>query len=203
MKKVIGRLMIILLMVLVLASCSQDSVKTPTVLPHESQPENQGEGNSMEEPYPPLVQDQPTEVDLSDSEPEAYPEPLQSEPYEEIIIPAPIEDEYAPAQGDENLQRGNVFIDSMEIVLLESYPVQVKLQLLGNLPTPCHKLRVVVSPPDDQNRIQVEVYALSDPGTMCTQNLEPFEISIPLGSFSEGVFTVLVNDESAGTFELP
>jgi hypothetical protein len=74
---------------------------------------------------------------------------------------------------------------------------------LGNLPTPCHKLRAIVSPPDDQKRIQVGVYALSDPGTMCTQVLEPFEISIPLGSFTEGVYTVWVNDESAGTFELP
>jgi hypothetical protein len=203
MKNVFATLMIILLMVLVLTSCTQDSVKTPTVIPLESQPENPGDGSSVEEPYPSPGQDQPTEVDLSGSEPEPYPEPLQSEPYEEIIMPSLEDHEYAPALGDEKLQRGNVFIDSMEILLLESYPVQVKLQLLGNLPTPCHKLRAIVSPPDDQKRIQVGVYALSDPGTMCTQVLEPFEISIPLGSFTEGVYTVWVNDESAGTFEMP
>ena len=60
--------------------------------------------------------------------------------------------------------RGEVFVDSQEILLMESYPVQVALQVSGNLPTPCHMLRAEVSEPDSENNINVELFSLSSRG---------------------------------------
>jgi hypothetical protein len=96
-----------------------------------------------------------------------------------------------------------VFIDSNEILLLESYPVQVHMIIAGNLPTPCNELRLIVSPPDDNNRIEIEAYSVTEPNLMCTQVLEPFEARISLGNFTEGEFTVWIEGEQVGEFSLP
>jgi hypothetical protein len=103
-----------------------------------------------------------------------------------------------PIPGEENMVRGQVDIASSEVVLLESFPVQVRLNLKGALPTPCHQLRAEVSGPDDQKQIEVEVYSLVDPEEVCIQMLEPFETGINLGSFPSGTYSVWVNGEKVG-----
>jgi hypothetical protein len=108
---------------------------------------------------------------------------------------------YAPRPGDENLTRGEVFLDSADILAMESFPVQFAVILIGNLPTPCHELRVVVNDPDPQKRIKLEVYSLSDPNAVCIQMLEPFEQSITLGSFPAGHYTFWVNDQQVAEFD--
>ena len=132
----------------------------------------------------------------------AYPEPgspsdiIVASPYPgfEQGYPAPWE----PAVGDENLVRGEVFIEKQEVIVQESFPPQFVLKLSGALPTPCHQLRVKVNGPDAQNQIQVEVYSLAKPDEICIQVLEPFEESIPLGSYTSGEYKVLVNGKQAG-----
>jgi hypothetical protein len=108
---------------------------------------------------------------------------------------------YAPGKGDESLQRGEVFIDSTDILTLESFPLQFQLNVKGSLPTPCHQLRVVIDQPNERNEIHVSIYSLVDPNTVCTQVLEPFEANIPLGSFPSGKYSVFVNDEKVGEIE--
>lgn len=108
--------------------------------------------------------------------------------------PAP----WQPAPSDKNLERGEVFLQSTDIRTLESLPPQFMLSLKGSLPTPCHQLRVQVSPPDAQNEIQVEVYSLVDPQEICIQMLQDFEVNIPLGSFASGRYQVVVNGEQVG-----
>ncbi len=132
-----------------------------------------------------------------------YPEPLQPAPVDPGFAVVPSDHEYAPQPGDENLNRGSVFIDAADLLLLESYPVQVRLNIKGSLPTPCNALRVIISPPDDQNQIHLEAYSLADPDLVCTQVLEPFEASLPLGSYTEGQFSVWINGEQKGEFNLP
>ncbi|MEW6716720.1 MAG: hypothetical protein AB1345_04345 [Chloroflexota bacterium] len=117
-------------------------------------------------------------------------------------IPVPV-NELTPAPGDEKLLRGNVFIDTADIILMESFPVQVRLDLTGSLPTPCHILRMVVFEPDENNRIRVEMYSLVDAEKICIQVVAPFEAHVSLGSFTEGDFTVWVNEEQVGEFNLP
>ncbi|MFH0879916.1 MAG: hypothetical protein V2A34_09405, partial [Lentisphaerota bacterium] len=95
----------------------------------------------------------------------------------------PKTDNTIPRHGDDALLRGNVYLDSIDLLTMESYPLQFSLALTGSLPTPCYQLRVSVSPPDGDNRILVEVYSLSSPDTICAQVLQPFSQNIPLGSF--------------------
>jgi hypothetical protein len=99
--------------------------------------------------------------------------------------------------------RGPVFVESSEILMLESFPVQVRLHVAGTLPTPCHELMWDVADPDEEGRILVDLYSESDPGLACIQIIEPFDVSIPLGSYAEGSFTVWLNAEKVGEISLP
>jgi hypothetical protein len=115
--------------------------------------------------------------------------------------PAPGEPNSAswePAAGDDLLIKGEVTLTKTELLALESFPVQYMLSLSGMLPTPCHRLRVAISEPDDNDQINVNVYSLVDPAEICIQVLEKFESNIPLGSYSSGNYTVLVNGEPVG-----
>jgi hypothetical protein len=150
--------------------------------------------------YPAPGQDE-IQGDSSETGEKPFPETLW--PTKSNLVVVPFDHEFSPIPGDEKLLPGNVYIDSSEILLLESYPVQVKLHLTGNLPTPCHQFRSQVFLPDEDNYIHVVVYSLSDPGTMCTQVLEPFDVQIALGDYTEGDFKVWVNDEQLEEFHLP
>ena len=135
-------------------------------------------GGEIISPYPGLLQ--------------PYPVPLQ--PY-----PAP----WQPQAADQSLQRGEVFIEEMDILVMESFPPQYLLTLQGTLPTPCHQLRVEVAAPDDQDTVQVEVYSVVDPNAICTQVLSPFQASVPLEGQPTGKYTVMVNGKEAGSIEVP
>ena len=125
-----------------------------------------------------------------------YPNPTSYPPPSGGEEPPP--NPYAPGKGDESKLRGEVYIDSQEIQILESFPPQFRLHVLGSLPTPCHGLRAVVAEPDAQSQIHVELYSLVDPTVNCIQVLEPFDASIPLGSFSSGAYIVFVNGVQVG-----
>lgn len=108
--------------------------------------------------------------------------------------PAPWE----PEAGDNNLVRGEVFLDKTDIVVLESDIPKFVLRISGALPTPCHNIRVVLSEADDNNNIQVDVYSLADPDAICIQVLEPFETIVPLGIYTSGEYQVVVNGKNIG-----
>jgi len=114
----------------------------------------------------------------------------------------PVE-EWAPQPGDADLTRVEVEIEKTDLLTLESFPPQYMLHVEGWKGNPCQELRVVVSEPDDQNRIDVEVYTVIEPDVVCIQVLEGLDINIPLGSFSTGEYTVLLNGEVVGTISAP
>ena len=107
----------------------------------------------------------------------------------------------APKPGDENLTRGNVFVEEYGLMIRESFPPQISLAFSGNLPTPCHELRAVVSEPDEENKIITDVYSVVDPDMICTQVLKPFQANLDLGTFLTGHYTVWINGEMAGEFD--
>jgi hypothetical protein len=176
------------LIFILVATCSQaQNVQEPgeTALPAPgSYPQPQIGSpispNTWTYPYPDSEVSTP---DTTTNQAPAYPEPWQ------------------PAPGDENMQRGNIYIDKQEILVMESFPPQFKLSLKGNLPTPCHQLRVQVKQPDQENRIQVEVYSLVKPGEICIQVLEVFEVQAPLEDLPSGHFTVYVNGDQVGEID--
>jgi len=63
-------------------------------------------------------------------------------------------------------------------------------------------LRAEVSEPDSENNIYVELYSLSEPGVICVQVLQQFDTSIPLGSYSEGEYSVYLNGVKVSEFSI-
>jgi hypothetical protein len=93
-----------------------------------------------------------------------------------------------------------VYVDSVDILYLESYPVQVVLLVRGSLPTPCHE--AVWEVEDAGDAIHVRLWSEADPGLLCITVLEPVELSIPLGSFEWADMPVLLNDEVVGRMQI-
>jgi len=86
------------------------------------------------------------------------------------------------------------YVDEVELLLMESWPVQVRAIVRGHLPTPCHTLGWLLGDPDADGRIQLDVFS-TPPGddVACIQVLEPFEESIDIGSFETGDYLLVVN----------
>jgi len=128
-----------------------------------------------------------------------YPEPGTPGTGTPVIPPSG----YEPQPGDANLKRDQVSLDlaSSHLVVTATEPAQANATLKGNLPDPCHFLRVVVTPPGNSDTINLEVYSVVDPNTACITKLEPFSASIPLGSYTSGIYIVMVNGERLGQFD--
>ena len=104
----------------------------------------------------------------------------------------------APAAIPDNA--GPVFVETTDILLIESFPVQVALHVSGNLPTPCHQ--PVWEVEDDGTTIAVRLASVTEPDVLCAQVVEPFEVSIPLGDFESGTRVVTLNGAEIGDFEV-
>lgn len=107
----------------------------------------------------------------------------------------------SPRPGDANLSRAEAFVQEASLLIRESFPPQIALTLKGELPTPCHQLRVQIDAPDASNNINIEVYSVVNPDLMCTQVIKPFEETVELGTFPSGHYSVFVNGELAGEFD--
>jgi len=126
---------------------------------------------------------------------------LNGEPVGEIRLAS---EPKAPGSSGPNagMTRGPVFIDEVELVILESFPVQIELVIRGALPTPCASLEWSVEPPDDKGRILVEAFSLQDPALDCIQVLQEMEERLAIGSYSAGSYSVWLNGELVGEFDV-
>jgi hypothetical protein len=109
----------------------------------------------------------------------------------------------SPVSSDKNLTSGTVYIESSDLTINNDDPGKVEVVITGNLPTPCHKLRVKVAEPTADGRIDINAYTVTDPEKMCIQVLVPFETSIPLSDLVTGDYTLFLNEKQAGSFEIP
>lgn len=93
-------------------------------------------------------------------------------------------------------------VDSIEIMILESFPVQVNVIARGFLPDGCTEIGDI-SQEREGNFFTVTIFTTRDDELICTLALVPFEETIALDVFGlpAGVYTVMVNDV-AGAFEL-
>ena len=132
----------------------------------------------------------------------ALPTSTPAAPVELPPVEGPAYSPLEPLPDEEKMIRGDISAGSAEIIMLESYPVQVVLQVSGMLPTPCNMPRAEVTGPDADNNIYVEMWTLLEPDAVCIQVLQPFEVNIPLGSYESGSYTVYLNDKEVGEFSL-
>lgn len=146
-------------------------------------------------PYPVDENNRPLIVNPVGSD--AYPAPEGLEPN-----PAPGGDEsFAPAPGDEDKIRSDVLAEEVKVRKAGSDSNEYLLDISGSLRNPCYELRIVVSPPNEESRIDVNVYAVLSPDSVCTQVLEPFAAAVSLGTYTGGQYTVWVNDEKVGDIQ--
>jgi hypothetical protein len=113
----------------------------------------------------------------------------------------PDENPFEPRTDDAERQTASVTITS--VIISERYeftPPRAAIIITGYMPSVCNELRVRIDPPDNEFRVFVEVYSLTDPGAQCEDVFQQFEAVILFGTYSPGRFTVWVNDALAGDF---
>jgi hypothetical protein len=113
-----------------------------------------------------------------------------------------VENPYAPQAGDRNLMTGEIKVDSASVSTAESQPPQLMVNLAYFQPTPCYKLRLEVSSPNDQNQIDLKAYAVAEKNKPCTLMAlsTPLQASLNLGSLPKGHYTVTLNGNQIGEF---
>jgi len=107
----------------------------------------------------------------------------------------PIEGDYVYGQ--------NALVDSIEVVLLESFPVQAQVIVKGNLPDGCTELHeIVVVREGDQFILTINTRKPTG-DIACTQALVPFEetVDLDIEGLEAGTYTVVAQDQEA-TFTL-
>ena len=87
-----------------------------------------------------------------------------------------------------------VEVESVEMLQLESFPVQLMLHVEGWLPNPCSTAEWEIDSPG-AGEILVELYAVPDGSQACIEVLAPFEVSIPLSAEPAGGLRIVLNGE--------
>lgn len=97
-----------------------------------------------------------------------------------------------------------VYLDQVETIVIESFPVQVLLKVSGNFPSGCGGFGQI-NQRMQSNKFEIAMHhALIPPGTLCAMALVPFEKIVPLQVYGlpAGTYEYSVNGELTGTFSL-
>lgn len=97
-----------------------------------------------------------------------------------------------PAREDLEGFQQNVYVDSMQILILESFPVQVHVKVMGNLPDGCTSIVGSKADMVDESTFELSIFTERPEDMMCTMALVPFEETIRLDveGLSAGTYTV-------------
>lgn len=93
---------------------------------------------------------------------------------------------------------GVAAVDSLQILYLESFPVQVQVEVSGQLPDGCTQLDEPVIQ-QEGNVFQVELLTWRQADLLCTQALVPYTtvIPLPVNGLAAGMYEVEVNGMTA------
>ena len=109
--------------------------------------------------------------------------------------PADITNQTAPSEGDKvgETERIMTNIFQVEVTVMESWPMQIMLDVSGEHPDGCD-LPVQVAQRREGNTIQVEVYRELPYEIVCPMILRPYRDNIMLeGRFESGEYSISVN----------
>jgi len=111
----------------------------------------------------------------------------------------------SPGKGNNNTGKliyGNATVESIEIMVLESFPVQIKVNARGYLSDGCTKIDEITKEKMD-NTFLVSIKTVRPADMFCTMAIVPFQevISLDVYGLKTGIYTVNVNGVN-GTFEL-
>jgi len=126
------------------------------------------------------------------------------EPTPTAVAPFVIKQEdnpYAPQVADAGKRQDQVIITSSDLSeRTDLTPVQINFHILGSMPTTCSQLRIKVNPPNETGQLFIEVYSLTDLNSKCNNVFQQFDVTILLGVYSPGRYTIWVNDNYVGDF---
>jgi inhibitor of cysteine peptidase len=132
-----------------------------------------------------------------------------------IPVGAPAEDPGRPVSSDDptpalpvevpiegEVVSGQAMVEEIQILMLESFPVQVVAVVSGYLPDGCTRLTSAEVEQEDDTFV-VTLSTVRPADAMCTMALVPFEesITLPVHGLEAGDYTVVANGVSA-TFTL-
>lgn len=108
-------------------------------------------------------------------------------------------------KGDNNTGKyiyRNATVESIEIMVLESFPVQIRVNATGYLPDPCTKIDEITKEKDG-NTFLITIKTVRPADTFCIAVIVPFQemISLDVYGLKAGIYNVDVNGVK-GTFEL-
>ena len=94
---------------------------------------------------------------------------------------------------------GRATVESIEIVIAESFPVQVFAILRGHLGDGCTEITSITSRGPLDNRFDIEITTQRPSEAMCTQALVPFEHNVPIPAYGllAGDYDVAAGDARA------
>ena len=106
-----------------------------------------------------------------------------------------------PASGGNTIS-GQALVESIELLMLESFPVQVRVRVKGNLPDGCTRIDQITQT-RQENTFEIKITTTRPADAACTLALVPFEETIPIDAvgLKAGVYLVTVNGVS-NSFEL-
>ena len=111
------------------------------------------------------------------------------------------ENPYRPQPKDVSFTLAGAIINSTGLVeRFDLDPFRVELSISGSVPSVCNELRINVAPPNANFQIMIEVYSLVNKDINCDNVFQQFEANLLLGVYSNGRYTVCVNDGYAGDF---
>jgi len=105
-------------------------------------------------------------------------------------------DNVLPQQAEGGVIKGKAKVESIEIRMLESFPVQVNVLVKGNLADGCTRIDQIEQEKDvSTNTLWVKVKTARPAEAMCDMVLVPFEevVSLKVGGLAAGTYTVDVN----------
>ncbi len=111
----------------------------------------------------------------------------------------------SPDKGNNNTGKfiyGNATVESIEIMVLESFPVQIKVNARGFLPDGCTRIDEITKE-KKENTFLVSIKTVRPADLFCTAAIVPFQevISLDVYGLKAGIYKVDVNGVN-GTFEL-
>lgn len=108
----------------------------------------------------------------------------------------------SPGVNNEEFITGVASVDNVQVLIMESFPVQVSVEVTGFLPDGCTNIDNV-NTTKDGDTFYVKIGTIRPRDALCTQALVPFTKSVPLDVYGlkKGVYNVDVNGKTA-SFEL-
>jgi inhibitor of cysteine peptidase len=99
---------------------------------------------------------------------------------------------------DDMVINQKAIVETIEIVFLESFPLQVHVVLKGNLPDGCMTIKETEIE-SDGNTFFISISTQRPVDAVCTQALVPFEESVPLDVYGlpAGVYQVISQEANA------